>query len=51
MPKTLLNEWQTADPDHILQNKAYDLGLHCLLRIVCLNTYGKYGDKTAQNVK
>ena len=30
----------SVDPDHVVS----DLGLHCLLRSVCLNTYSKYGN-------
>ena len=35
----------SVDPDEIPQNVAYAAhpGLHCLLRAVCPNTYGKYG--------
>ena len=32
----------SVDPDQMLQNVASDLGLYCLLRHVCLNTWGKY---------
>ena len=40
----LLDEWQTADPDQMLHSAAYDLGLFCLLRHVCLNTWGRYSN-------
>ena len=32
-----------VDPDQMPQNVASDLGLHCLLKPLCLNTYGKFG--------
>ena len=45
-----LDECKTAkcvvinfNPDQKLYSAASDLGLHCLLRFVCLNTWGKYG--------
>ena len=38
----LLDEWQTAELDEMLHSVASHLGLHCLLRPVGLNTYGKY---------
>ena len=31
-----------CSPDQMLQSAAYDLGLHCLQRLVCLNTKGYY---------
>ena len=31
-----------ADPDEIPSSAVSHLGLHCLLRPVCPNTYGKY---------
>ena len=33
----------SVDPDETLHSAASHPGLHCLLRPVCLNTYGKYG--------
>ena len=33
----------SVDPDQTPRSREYDLGLHCLLRPVCPNTYGKYG--------
>ena len=33
----------SVDPDEMLHSAASHLGLHCLLRPVCPNTYGKYG--------
>ena len=38
----------SEDPDETPQNAASHLGLHCLLRPVCPNTYSKYG-KLHQN--
>ena len=32
-----------VDLDQMLQNVTSDLGLHCLLKPVCLNTWEKYG--------
>ena len=37
--KILLDEWQTVDPDQMLHSAASDLGLHCLFRPVCPNTF------------
>ena len=34
----------SEDPDETPQNAASHLGLHCLLRPICPNTYGKYGN-------
>ena len=31
----------SVDPDQMLHSAASDLGLHCLLKHVCLNTPGK----------
>ena len=33
----------SVDPDETPRSAASHLGLHCLLRPVCPNTYGKYG--------
>ena len=33
----------SVDPDEMPYSVASHLGLHCLLRPVCPNTYGKYG--------
>ena len=33
----------SVDPDEMQHSAASHLGLHCLLRPVCLDTYGKYG--------
>ena len=33
----------SVDPDQTPQNAASDLGLHCLLRLSCPNTWGYYG--------
>ena len=33
----------SVDPDETPRSAASHLGLHCLLRLVSLNTYGKYG--------
>ena len=33
----------SVDPDETPRSAASHLGLYCLLRPVCLNTYGKYG--------
>ena len=33
----------SVDPDETPRSAASHLGLHCLLRLVCPNTYGKYG--------
>ena len=33
----------SVDPDETPRSAAYHLGLYCLLRPVCPNTYGKYG--------
>ena len=32
-----------VDPDETPHSVASHLGLYCLLRLVCQNTYGKYG--------
>ena len=41
--KKLLDEWQTVDQDETPPRSAASRqGLQCLLRPVCLNTYGKY---------
>ena len=41
------NSWwcvaNSVDPDHMLHSPASNLGLHCLLKPVYLNTLGKYG--------
>ena len=34
----------SIDPDETHHSAALHLGLHCLLRPVCPNTYGKYGN-------
>ena len=34
---------KSVDPDETPRSAASQLGLYCLLRPVCLNTYGKYG--------
>ena len=34
----------SVDPDETPHSAASHLGLHCLLRPVCPNTYGKYGN-------
>ena len=34
----------SVDPDETPRFVASHLGLHCLLRLVCPNTYGKYGN-------
>ena len=34
----------SVDPDETPHSAASHLGLNCLLRPVCLNTYGKYGN-------
>ena len=44
----LLNEWQTVDPDQMTHFAVSDLSLHCLLRPVCPNTYGYYGNMYRQ---
>ena len=36
----------SVDPDETPPQVASHLDLHCLLRPVCLNTYGKYGKCT-----
>ena len=33
----------SVDTDGMLHSAEFHLGLHCLLRPVCRNTYGKYG--------
>ena len=33
----------SVDPDEMPRSAASHLGLYCLLRPVCPNTYGKYG--------
>ena len=33
----------SVDPDETPRSAASHLGLYCLLRPVCPNTYGKYG--------
>ena len=35
----------SVDPDETPSSTASHLGLNCLLRPVCPNTYGKYGKK------
>ena len=40
----------SVDPDETPQNAASHLGLNCLLRPVCPNTYGKYGN-VERNIK
>ena len=35
----------SVDPDETPRSAATHLGLNCLLRPVCPNTYGKYGNK------
>ena len=37
----------SVDPDETPRSAASHLGLHCLLRSVCLNSYGKYGKQSA----
>ena len=32
----------SVDPDHMLHSVVSDLGLHYLLKPICLNTLGKY---------
>ena len=32
----------SVDPDQMPQYVAFGLGLHCFLRSLCLNAYGKY---------
>ena len=34
----------SVDPDQMPHFVASDLGLHCLLRHICLNILGKYGN-------
>ena len=34
----------SVDPDETPRSAASHLGLYCLLRPVCPNTYGKYGN-------
>ena len=34
----------SVDPDETPRSAASHLGLHCLLRPVCPNTYDKYGN-------
>ena len=36
----------SVDPDETPHDAASHLGLHCLLRSVCPNTYGKYDSYT-----
>ena len=36
-----------VDPDETLRSATSHLGLNCLLRPVCPNTYGKYGSQIA----
>ena len=38
----------SVDPDEMPHSAASHLGLHCLLRPVCLNTYGKYSNQSIQ---
>ena len=38
----------SVDPDETPRSAASHLGLYCLFRRVCPNTYGKYGMKTCQ---
>ena len=35
----------SEDPDETLHSATSHLGLHCLLRPVCPNTYSKYGSQ------
>ena len=37
-----------VDPDETPHSAASHLGLYCLLRPVCLNTYGKYGNTLSE---
>ena len=37
------NCWMSRRPDEMLHSATSHLVLHCLLRPVCLNIYGKYG--------
>ena len=38
----------SVDPNEMPLSAASHLGLHCLLRPVCPNAYGKYGTQTAK---
>ena len=44
--------WVTnsVDPDETPHFVASHLGLHCLLRPICPNTYGKYGNKSSEKL-
>ena len=41
----MLNEWQTVDPDQMLQNLVSDLDLHCLLMPACANIQAYYSKR------
>ena len=41
----------SVDPDQMLHSFASDLGLHCLMRPICLNTLGKYGSHSPQQIR
>ena len=41
----------SVDPDETLRSAASYLGLNCLLRVVCPNTYGKYGRLKCKNIR
>ena len=45
-------EWvaNCVDPDQTPRSAASDLGLHCLLRYVCPNTFSKYGNMIKSNL-
>ena len=40
----------SVDPDETPRSAASHLGLYCLLRPVCPNTYGKYGNTTVNEI-
>ena len=40
----------SVDPDETPRSAASHLGLYCLLRSVCPNTYGKYGSRDILHV-
>ena len=41
----------SVDPDETPRSVASHLGLNCLLRPVCPNTYGKYGISSLSNLE
>ena len=41
----------SVDPDETLRSAGSHLGLNCLLRVVCPNTYGKYGRLKCKNIR